>query len=58
MAPDIIFINPKANCWALLIFSGKKCSIGTGYLQLICKNYTVKIVDEEVEKLTVEKSSS
>lgn len=58
MAPDIIFINPKANCLGSFDFLvAKSVPLGLGYLvaYLLERNYTVKIVDEEVEKLTVEK---
>jgi len=55
--PDIIFINPKANRLGSFDFLvAKSVPLGLGYLAayLMERNYTVKIIDEEVDRLTVE----
>lgn len=56
--PDIIFINPKAKeLGAFDFLVAKSVPLGLGYLAayLIERNYSVKIIDEEVEKLTIKK---
>lgn len=55
---DIIFINPKSNKLGLFDFLvAKSIPLGLGYLAayLMERNYRVKIIDEEVERLTIEK---
>lgn len=59
--PDIIFINPKSNrlgCFDFLI--AKSVPLGLGCLAgyLLERNYDVKLIDEEVEPLTLEKIRS
>lgn len=57
--PDIIFINPKEKSvlGAFDFLVAKSVPLGLGYLAayLMERNYTVKIVDEEVGMLTPEK---
>ena len=58
MASDIIFINPKTNRLGSFDFLvAKSIPLGLGYLAayLMERNYSVKIVDEEVDRLTSEK---
>lgn len=55
--PDIIFINPKDDRLGPFDFLvAKSVPLGLGYLAayLMEKNFSVKIIDEEVEKLTLE----
>ncbi|MDP2922715.1 MAG: radical SAM protein [Candidatus Omnitrophota bacterium] len=55
---DIIFINPKTEEHGVFDFLvAKSIPLGIGYLgaYLMERNYSVKIIDEEVEKLTKEK---
>ena len=56
---DIIFINPKEKrvLGPFDFLVAKSVPLGLGYLAayLMERNYTVKIIDEEVEKLTAEK---
>src|SRR5208283_2651439 len=57
--PDIIFINPKVDkvLGSFDFLVAKSIPLGLGYLAayLLERNYSVKIIDEEVEKLTIEK---
>lgn len=56
---DIIFINPKVKrvLGPFDFLVAKSVPLGLGYLAafLLERNYTVKIIDEEVERLTAEK---
>ena len=56
---DIIFINPKEKrvLGPFDFLVAKSVPLGLGYLAayLMERNYTVEIIDEEVEKLTIEK---
>jgi len=57
--PDIIFINPKEDrvLGPFDFLVAKSVPLGLGYLAayLLERNYSVRIIDEEVEKLTTEK---
>lgn len=59
--PDIIFINPKEKRLGTFDFLvAKSVPLGLGYLAayLMERNWNVKIIDEEIEKLTPESIKS